>query len=160
GRSLANAEGALARLPEIESSERNVIYYASAIPNDPLFREQWALDSASAVNGPNDPDIDAPEAWDELTGGSGVVIGLIDTGVDYTHPDLTDSLWRNPREIPGNGVDDDHNGWVDDVYGIDAQNDDGDPKDDNGHGTHVAGTMAARGDNGLGVAGVLWHSQI
>lgn len=78
----------------------------------------------------------------------------IDTGVDYNHPDLAANMWRNPGEIPGNGVDDDGNGYVDDVYGIDTVNGDADPIDDHGHGTHASGTVAGVGNNGVGVVGV------
>ena len=73
------------------------------------------------------------------------MVGVIDTGVDYTHPDLAANIWTNPGEIAGNGIDDDGNGFVDDVHGYDFVNNDGNPMDDNGHGTHVAGTIAARG---------------
>ena len=91
----------------------------------------------------------APPAADTL-------VAVIDTGIDYTHPDLAANIWTNPGEIAGNGVDDDGNGFVDDVHGYDFANDDGDPMDDHGHGTHVAGTIAAVGNNGIGVAGVAW----
>src|SRR5262249_5273414 len=139
-KTLEEAERALSKLSEVATLERDIIYHATAIPNDPLFPQQWGLESPKPSADPNDPDIDAPQAWDESTGGKSVVIGVIDSGVDYKHQDLADNLWRNPHEIPGNGKDDDHNGWVDDVFGIDAQNNDGDPKDDDGHGTHVVGT--------------------
>src|SRR4029077_14236275 len=84
----------------------------------------------------------------------------IDTGIDYNHPDLAANIWTNPGEVPGNRVDDDHNGFVDDVHGYDFANNDGDPKDDNGHGTHTAGTVGAGGNNGVGVVGVNWHVQL
>ena len=87
-------------------------------------------------------------------------MAVIDTGVDYTHPDLASNIWTNPGEIAGNGIDDDHNGFVDDVHGYDFVNNDGNPMDDNRHGTHVAGTIAAAGNNGLGVTGVNWSSSI
>ena len=98
-------------------------------------------------------------AWDVSTGGS-TVVAVIDTGADLTHPDLRDNLWRNPREIPGNGIDDDGNGFVDDVNGADFVNRDGDPSDDNGHGTHVTGILAARGGNRVGVTGVAQRARL
>jgi subtilisin family serine protease/uncharacterized membrane protein YgcG len=158
GTTLEELEARLNARAEVATTERNVIYYALELPDDPYFAEQWALDGTG--DAPEDPDIDAPEAWDQLTGGKGVVLGVIDTGVDYFHPDLATNMWRNPGEIPGNQIDDDDNGWIDDVHGIDTANRDGDPMDDNGHGTHIAGTIAAVGDNGDGITGVLWEGEI
>jgi subtilisin family serine protease len=110
--------------------------------------------------GTSDADIDAPEAWDISTGSSEVIVAVIDTGVDYNHVDLAANMWSNPGEIPGNGIDDDGNGYVDDVHGINAINNSGDPMDDHGHGTHCAGTIAAVGNNGQGVVGVNWTAKI
>ncbi len=113
-----------------------------------------------------DPDIDASEAWDICTGNRDVLVGVIDTGIDYTHPDLASNMWNNPgetgtdgqgRDKRFNGVDDDNNGYVDDWRGWDFCNNDNDPKDDYYHGTHCAGTIGAAGDNGVGVAGVCWN---
>ncbi|MCA8925995.1 MAG: S8 family serine peptidase, partial [Planctomycetes bacterium] len=104
--------------------------------------------------------IQAPQAWELETGSAQVVVAVIDTGVDYTHPDLSANMWTNPGEVPGNGVDDDRNGVVDDFYGYDFANGDPDPRDDNVHGTHCAGTVGAVGDNGVGVAGVCWSVRI
>jgi len=130
------------------------------IPNDPLFSELHGLHNTGEVIGSEDADIDAPEAWDQFTGSSDVVVAVIDTGVDYTHEDLAANIWTNPGEMPGDGIDNDGNGYVDDIHGIDAVNGDSDPMDDNGHGTHVAGTIAAVGNNNVGVAGVNWNAQI
>ena len=110
--------------------------------------------------GTPDADIDAPEAWDIGTGSTDVVVAVIDTGVDYTHPDLAANMWVNPGEIPDNGIDDDGNGYDDDVYGYDFCNYDGDPFDDHYHGTHCAGTIGAIGNNSEGVAGVNWRVKI
>ena len=129
------------------------------IPDDPSFSGLWGLNNEGQTGGTVDADIDAPEAWD-ITTGTDILIGVIDTGVDYTHPDLVANMWVNPGEIAGNGVDDDGNGYVDDVYGYDFVNDDGDPFDDHFHGTHVAGTIAADGNNGIGIAGVSWSAKI
>ena len=101
----------------------------------------------------------APSAWD-VTRGAGVVIAISDTGVDAAHPDIAANLWTNPGEIPGNASDDDGNGFVDDIHGWDSVNEDNDPFDDNGHGTHVAGTAAAIGNNGIGIVGVAWEASI
>jgi len=110
-----------------------------------------------------DSDIDAPEAWSTATGSRSVIVGVIDTGVDYNHEDLAANIWVNPGEIPDNGLDDDGNGFVDDVHGYDFVNNDGDPMDDHDsiyHGTHCSGTIGAVGNNGIGVAGVCWKVKI
>ncbi|MCB0357094.1 MAG: S8 family serine peptidase, partial [Bdellovibrionales bacterium] len=132
-----------------------------AIPNenpkmgqglDPLFSKQWGMN-----------DIGVKQAWQETRGTENIVVAVIDTGVDYTHEDLAPNLWRNENEIPDNGIDDDNNGYIDDVIGWDFAEDDNKPFDlpgdifkggNPGHGTHCAGNVAARGDNGLGISGV------
>jgi serine protease len=129
-------------------------------PNDPSFGSLWGLDNTGQGGGTANADINAPEAWNTGTGTGRTVVAVIDTGVDYNHPDLAANMWRNSREIPGNGIDDDRNGFKDDVYGYDFANNDSNPMDDNGHGTHVSGTIGAAGDNGVGVAGVDWHAKI
>ncbi|UCE04118.1 MAG: S8 family serine peptidase, partial [Candidatus Latescibacterota bacterium] len=144
--------------PSVEYAEPNYVYRASALPDDPRFESLWAMQNA------NDADIDADEAWDTQTGARDVLIAIIDTGVDYTHEDLAANMWRNPGESgegrESNGVDDDGNGFVDDVFGWDFVSDDNDPIDDNAHGSHVAGTVAAVGNNGVGVAGVNWRASV
>jgi len=129
-------------------------------PNDPNFTQLWGLHNTGQTGGTPDADIDAPEAWDITTGSSSVVVFVIDTGVDYNHPDLNANLWTNPGEIPSNGIDDDGNGYVDDVYGIDTYYNDTDPFDGDGHGTHVSGTIGAIGNNNVGVVGVNWSVKI
>ena len=102
----------------VEYAEPNYIYRTSDIPNDPSFNQQWGLHNTGQTGGTPDADIDAPEAWDIETGNSDVVIAVIDTGVDYTHPDLAGNIWKNTDEIPNNGIDDDGNGYIDDVHGV------------------------------------------
>ena len=126
-------------------------------PNDPRYGDLYGLHNAGQSGGTIDADINAPEAWQMSTGSRDLIVGVIDTGIDYTHPDLAANMWVNPGEIAGNGIDDDANGFVDDVHGYDFANDDGDPFDDNGHGTHCAGTIGGVGDNGVGVVGVNWE---
>ena len=142
-----------------EYVEPNYRITIDATPNDPSFGSLWGLNNTGQSGGTADADIDAPEAWDIQTG-TNIVVGIIDTGIDYTHPDLAANMWHNPGEIANNGIDDDGNGYVDDYYGYDFYNDDGNPFDDNSHGTHVAGTVAADGNNGIGVAGVSWSAQL
>ena len=134
--------------------EPDFIVHANGIPNDPNFGDQWGLNNTGQNGGVADADIDAVEAWDITTGSSDVVVGVIDTGIDYTHPDLVDNIWVNPGEIANDGIDNDGNGYIDDIHGWDFANNDNNPIDDEGHGTHVAGTIGATGNNGLGVTGV------
>ena len=159
----------LNRDPRVAYAEPNFILHAADVmPNDPFFPRLWGLhNTGQTVNwtaGTPDADIDAPEAWSVSTGSPDVVVAVIDTGVDTAHPDLAPNIWVNAGEdcagCRTNGVDDDGNGYVDDWRGWDFANGDNNPTDDNGHGTHVAGTVAATGNNGLGVAGVTWSSRI
>ncbi|NIN51550.1 MAG: S8 family serine peptidase [Nitrososphaeria archaeon] len=151
---------ALKRTPNVEFVEPDHEVYIDLTPNDPNFFKLWGLHNTGQTGGTSDADIDAPEAWDIQTGSSDVVIAVIDTGVDYNHVDLSENIWTNPKEIPNNNKDDDGNGYVDDVYGWDFYNDDNNPMDDHGHGTHCSGTIAAVGNNEKGVVGVNWVSKI
>ena len=153
GMSVAAAEAAFERQPGVRYAQPNHIYRFSALPNDPDFASLWGLHQAS------DADIDAPEAWDITTGNGLVTVAVVDSGVDHTHPDLADNMWSNPGET-ANGLDDDGNGKVDDVRGWDFVENDAVPQDVVEHGTHVAGTIGARGNNGIGVTGVNWNVKL
>lgn len=158
---VAAAQALWAEAPGVVYAETNSVSFLNAtIPDDSRFSQLWGMNNIGQTGGVIDADIDAPEAWDLGTGSDTVVVAVIDTGVDYTHPDLAANMWHNPGEIAGNGIDDDGNGWIDDVYGIDGYNNDSDPMDDHGHGTHTSGTIGAVGDNGVGVVGVNWNVQI
>ncbi|MHC4985702.1 MAG: S8 family serine peptidase, partial [Planctomycetota bacterium] len=128
-------------------------------PTDSRYSQLWGLNNTGQTGGTPDADIDAAEAWDLTTGSSDVVIAIIDTGIDYTHNDLAANMWTNPGEIAGDGVDNDGNGYVDDVYGWDFYGNDSNPIDDNSHGTHVAGTIGGASD-GSGVVGVNWDVKL
>jgi subtilisin family serine protease len=144
----------------IEYAEPNYKVQILGTPNDSRFNDLWGMHNTGQTGGVADADIDAVEAWNIATDASSVVIAIIDTGVDYTHPDLVSNMWVNPGEIAGNGIDDDGNGHIDDVHGVDFANGDSDPMDDNSHGTHVAGTIAGTGNNNQGVTGVAWTAQV
>ena len=160
GASLADMAGVLAKEGLLQSIEPNFVMTVQLVPNDANYSELWGLDNTGQTGGTADADIDAPEAWDTTTGSNNVVVAVMDTGVDYTHEDLAANMWVNPGEIASDGIDNDGNGYIDDVYGIDAYNHDSDPMDDHGHGTHVSGTIAAVGDNSIGVVGVNWAAQL
>ena len=149
----------------VEYAEPDYIMRSSATPDDPYYLDGslWGLHNTGQDGGTSDADIDAPEGWDTSHDASDVVVAVIDTGVNYEHEDLAANMWTNPGEIPGNSIDDDNNGYVDDVYGINAidwYGTPGDPMDDCGHGTHVAGMIGAVGNNDTGVARVAWQTKI
>jgi thermitase len=161
----------LKSLPEVSYAEPNFLYHAIRTGQDPQYGKLWGLKNT----GNNEPDrngnytnaqgvagadINAEKAWEITKGSKNIVIAVIDTGIDYNHPDLKDNIWINTKEIPGNGIDDDGNGYVDDVYGWNAINKTGNPMDGNGHGTHCAGTIGAKHNNGIGVAGVMDDVQL
>jgi subtilisin family serine protease len=146
----------LRRHPLVEYVEPNHLVSIEALPDDPLLSGLWGLRNTGQAGGVPGADIDAERAWDAGTGSRAVLVAVIDTGIDYTHPDLEQNIWTNDAEIPDNNIDDDRNGYVDDVHGYNFHDGHGDPMDDNGHGTHVAGTIGAVGNNAAGVAGAAW----
>jgi subtilisin family serine protease len=164
GTDIESLVSTLEKDPSIEYVQPNYKYTTADLPNDPAFSRMWGLhntgQSILGTAGVNDVDIDYPEALQEFTSGTPqqqVVVGVIDTGIDYTHPDLMDNIWTNPGEIANNGLDDDKNGYIDDIHGWDFYHNDAstfDAEDGDDHGTHVAGTIAAKGNNALGVTGI------
>ncbi len=144
----------LAMLPDVESIEVDKKIKAFLVPNDPLYSDQYALKGTHGIR--------APQAWNTTRGSTSKLVAVIDTGIDFTHEDLQDNIWSNPGEIASNGVDDDSNGYIDDISGYDFGSDEGDsdPSDENGHGTHVSGIIAATGNNGIGVTGVAWNTAL
>jgi subtilisin family serine protease len=150
-----SVEAAIARyanLPEVEYAQPNFYYHLLAVPNDPQFVNAGMYGLTK---------ISAPAAWDLTTGSSSTVVADIDTGMRYTHQDLAANAWINTGEVAGNNVDDDGNGFIDDVRGWDFFYNDSDPIDDaGGHGTHTAGTIGATGNNSLNVVGVNWNVKI
>ncbi|HYE03636.1 MAG TPA: S8 family serine peptidase [Phycisphaerales bacterium] len=155
--------GVVRAVPGVEYAEPDYIVQRCVNPNDTYFGLQWGMHSTGqTVNGDPgiaDADIDAPEAWNVFTGSSGFVVAVIDDGTNYGHADLAANMWTNPGEVAGNGLDDDANGYVDDVRGWDFYTNDNDPYG-GGHGTHTAGTVGAVGNNALGVAGVSWQCKV
>lgn len=135
---------------------------ALATPTDAAFADGrlWGLRNTGQSGGTAGADIDAMDAWDITTGSASVVVGVIDTGIRYTHQDLAANMWVNPGEISGNGIDDDANGYIDDVYGINAITNTGNPMDDNNHGTHCAGTIGAVANGGGPHVGVAWNVRL
>jgi len=143
--------------PDVLYAEPNYIVRTTNTPNDTRFGELWGLYNTGQSGGTPGADIHAPSAWDITTGSSSVVVAVIDTGVNYNHPDLSANMFRNSADCIPNGIDDDGNGRVDDCFGIDTANNDSDPLDDNMHGSHVAGTIGSIGNNEAGVVGINWN---
>jgi subtilisin family serine protease len=173
GMQLADAADRFGRLPEIDYVEPDILYYIDALPTDSLYAnfsgnpndlQRWYFNGAD-----DDRGLNAEAAWDITTGNAGIVMAIIDTGIAANHPDLAGNLWTNPGEIPDNGIDDDGNGFIDDVYGWDFFNNDNNPSPDLGdgwgdqnvfHGTFVAGCAAAVSDNAEGIVGACWHARL
>ncbi len=145
--------------PDVEFVEPNYIYDICTNPNDPYFntsgswgqsyQDMWGLHKANLSS-----------AWEIEKGNASIIVAVVDTGIDYNHPDITNNIWHNPGEIPDNNIDDDQNGYIDDTIGWNFTNVSNDPKDGNGHGSHVAGTIAGTTNNGRGISGISWHSQV
>lgn len=136
-------------LSKQESTKQKVGSGSGLVPNDPLYSQQWGI-----------PATNIDKVWNTTTGDSTAIIAILDTGVDWQHPDLAANIWTNKQEIAGNGKDDDVNGLIDDIRGWDFINNTNSPMDDNSHGTHVAGIAAAVGNNSIGIAGVNWKAKI
>ncbi len=162
GETVAEAIFELRQSGLVAYAEPDYTLRASALPNDPQFSSGnlWGLRNTGQNGGTAGHDISAVTGWDTLHDAPNVVVAVIDSGVRYTHEDLAANMWINADEIPANGVDDDRNGYIDDIHGIDARTPDSDPLDENGHGTHVAGVLGAEGNNGIGVTGVAWKARI
>lgn len=136
--------------PDVLSIENNCLVHLTVTPDDTSFANMWAHQK-----------IESEAGWDISTGSANVIVAISDTGIDYNHSDLKDNMWINDAEKNGQaGVDDDGNGYIDDIYGYDFANNDKDPMDGNGHGTHVAGSVGAKGNNANGVVGVVWTTKL
>lgn len=142
---------------DVEYVEPNYIYHINKTPNDPMLGDLWGMNNT----GKPGIDIGALQAWDIETGDKDLVVGVIDTGINYNHNDLKKNMWTNTAELNGQpGVDDDGNGVVDDIYGYNAAGNNGNPLDDHGHGSHCSGTIGASGDDGQGIVGVAWNVKL
>ena len=158
----------LERRRTVTYAEPNFVVRAATLPDDPHFAEQWALrntgQAVGGVTGTVGEDVHAQAAWDLTQGSDDVLVAVVDSGINYGHPDLAPNVWRNAGESGGghehNGVDDDGNGVIDDVFPQDRVAGDHDPVDENGHGTRVAGVLAARGNDGFGTTGLAWRAKI
>ncbi|HYF02337.1 MAG TPA: S8 family serine peptidase [Patescibacteria group bacterium] len=152
------------RTGEIDYAEEDKVGGADGLtPDDARYSRQWALKNTGnfSVGAPKKgADIKVEEAWALEQGDSNLIIGIIDSGTKLDHPEFAGRIWKNPAEIPNNGIDDDENGYIDDITGWDFVNSDNLPVDDNGHGTSVAGIIGANGNNGIGIAGINWNSRL
>ena len=163
GTSVGDALSKLLASKDVVTAEPNFRLHVAEVPNDANFSKQWALDSDTAIH------IDAVRAWGLRKGLHSLRIAVLDTGIDRSHPEFGDNIWTNPREIAGDGIDNDANGYIDDTNGWDftytspgtvRSNGDNDPADGHGHGTHVGGIIAAQGNNDIGVTGICWDAGI
>lgn len=152
-------EGALLKIKGVRSVSQDHPLTLLGFADEPSFAEQWALENTAQLGGLWGADVGARAAWDQGADGEGVLVAVLDTGVDLDHPELVAALWKNPGEVPGNGVDDDENGWVDDYDGVDVPAHSGDPEDVDGHGTAVSGLIAAAAD-GRSIVGLAPRARI
>lgn len=139
----------MAQDPSIKSCSPDFVMEIIKTPNDSSYNSLWGMSA-----------IKAAQAWDLHTGSKTAVVAILDTGINYNHPDLAQNMWTNPYEIAGNNIDDDNNGLIDDIYGANFIYNNGNPMDDHDHGTHSAGTVGAVGNNAAGVAGVMWNTKL
>ncbi len=166
---IESVEGSLrilSSLPELQLVEANKYWHLRRLPQDPAFHRLWGLknfgqqamgDMPTTV-GVSGFDIEIEKVWDSNIGSREVKVAILDTGVNYNHADLQPNIWVNEVELKGQtGIDDDNNGCIDDIHGCNFVNNTGDPMDDDGHGTHVAGTIGAVANNNIGVAGINWE---
>jgi subtilisin family serine protease len=153
---------ALRRSGRFEYVEPDYILSAYATPTDDFFEDGslWALQNPGGPDAQSGIDLNTVNAWEITTGSSDVIVAVVDSGIRYTHVDLASQMWVNPREIAGNGIDDDQNGYIDDIHGINAINDSGDPMDISGHGTHVSGTIGAAANDGNPMVGIAWNVRL
>ncbi len=154
GQNVPQAVAAFSQRDDVLFAQPDTLVSAAAIPNDARFGEQWGLHNVGQGGGTPDADIDAPAGWDASTGRGRTIVAVIDSGIDTNHPDLVANLWRNPGEVANNGIDDNGDGYIDDVYGWNFLANNANVTDDYGHGTHVAGIIGAVGGNGIGISGV------
>lgn len=162
GVSVDEALGRLEEDARIEFAEPNFVYRLEEAANPPndLHEHLWGLENTGQTGGTPGADVKAKDAWAVSTGSKAPLISVIDSGIDYSHPDLAANMWTNPGEIPGDGIDNDGNGVIDDVHGYNAYADNGDPMDGHSHGTHCAGTIAAVGNNNTGITGVMQEANL
>jgi subtilisin family serine protease len=142
GTSVNSARIAFQSTPGVQYAVQDHYGVFTAIPNDTYFAQLWGMHNTGQTGGKTDADIDAPEAWNLSTGSQQIIVGVVDSGVNYTHPDLAANIWTNTAELNGRaGIDDDGNGYIDDIHGYDFVNQDSEPEDNIGHGTHVSGKI-------------------
>jgi len=161
-RALRDRIDQLRQSGQFESVEPDYVRQLNLLPPDTFFQDGtlWGLRNTGQSGGVAGADINVTNAWDITVGNTNVIIAVLDSGIRYDHVDLAGQMWRNPGEIAGDGIDNDGDGFIDNVFGINALTGSGDPNDDNGHGTHVAGTIGAAPNNGQSHVGVVWNSRL